>query len=311
MGEGFLMYANLQLVEYVSITELLLCVVVLFLMWKKKAIGEHSFLAMFLAVRAVCGTITVAVLFFRSYLGLSKLVAYNIYFFSYWPIFVIQAVLMVLVVYGIYNLALAPFEPLKKLGSIVFRWIAAIAVAVTIGVAIGPHMSGTSYLANLIGQFQQTAGVLTLCLLLFVCFALRPLGLTERSRAFGASLGLGVLAATQLVLSAWSPTSAALSPYSIVYFYAGLGSCAALLVWGVYFALPEPERRMVLLPTTSPYFFWNKISEALGDKPGFVAINGFSPDLMAPGELDAMIVASQPRVLEQAPRVMQPIAVNR
>jgi hypothetical protein len=298
------------LVEWISIAELSLCLAVLVLMWKRKAMGEHLFLAIFLAVRGVCGTITFSVLYFRKYLGLSKLIAYNIYFYSYWATFIMQAILMVLVVYGIYNLALAPFEPLKKLGSIVFRWIAAIAVAVTVGVAIGPHMAGTSYLANLIGQFQQTVSVLTLCLLLFVCFALRPLGLTERSRAFGATLGLGILAATQLVLSAWSPTSAALSPYSVVYFYAGLGSCAALTVWGTYFALPEPKRRMVLLPTTSPYFFWNKISEALGDKPGFVAINGFSPDLMAPGELDAMIAASQPKI-EQAPRVMQPIAINR
>ena len=298
------------LVEWISIAELSLCLAVLVLMWKRKAMGEHPFLAIFLAVRGAFGTITFSVLYFRKYLGLSKLVAYNIYFYSYWATFIMQAILMVLVVYGIYNLALAPFEPLKKLGSIVFRWIAAIAVAVTVGVAIGPHMAGTSYLANLTGQFQQTASVLTLCLLLFVCFALRPLGLTERSRTFGASLGLGILAATQLVEAAWYPTALSLSPYSIMYFYAGLGSCAALMVWGTYFALPEPKRRMVLLPTTSPYFFWNKISEALGDKPGFVAINGFSPDLMAPGELDAMIAASQPKI-EQAPRVMQPIAINR
>jgi hypothetical protein len=310
MGEGFLMYSNLLLVEYVSIAELILCVAVLFLMWQKKAMREHSFLAMFLAVRVACGALSIMVLFFRAEIGISRTLAYKIYFYSYWPVFVVQAILMVLVVYGIYNLALAPFEPLKKLGSIVFRWIAAIAVAVTIGVAIGPHSLGASYIGNLVGQLLQTASVLTLCLLVFVCFALRPLGLTERSRAFGASLGIGTLAAAQLVQSAWCPTSLSLSPYSIMYFYAGLGSCAALLIWGTYFALPEPERRMVLLPTTSPYFFWNKISEALGDKPGFVAINGFSPDLMAPGELDAMIVASQPRV-EQAPRVMQPIAVNR
>jgi hypothetical protein len=298
------------LVEWVSVAELFLCAFVLLAIWKRRALGEHRFLAAFLAVRAVYGVASISVLFFRKEIGISKYAAYNVYFYSYWATFIMQAILMVLVVYGIYSLALAPFEPLKKLGGIVFRWIAAIAVAVTIGVAIGPHMSGTSYLANLISQFQQTASVLTLCLLLFVCFALRPLGLTERSRAFGASLGLGILAATQLVEAAWYPTPLAQSPYSIMYLYAGIGSCAALLVWGAYFALPEPERRMVLLPTTSPYFFWNKISEALGDKPGFVAVNGFSPDLMAPGELDAMIVASQPRA-EQAPRVMQPIAVNR
>ena len=308
------------LVEWVSIAELILCVTVLTLMWKRKVLANLPFLAALLGVRTIYGAISLSMLFFRKdlsllffgqELGISKMRAYDIYFFSYWPAFILQATLMVIVVYGIYSMALAPFEPLKKLGAIVFRWIAAIAVAVTIGVAIGPHSQGASYIARFLPQLQQTASILTLCLLLFVCFALRPLGLTERSRAFGASIGLGIVAVTQLVQSNWLPTPSAASVYSIVYFYGGLGFCAALVVWGVYFALPEPERRMVLLPTTSPYFFWNKISEALGDAPGFVAVSGFTPDSMAAGELEAMLAASQPPMIEASPRVMQPMAVAR
>ncbi len=64
--------------------------------------------------------------------------------------------------------------------------------------------------------------------------------------AFGASMGLGILATTQLLQSSWLPTSQAFNLYSIIYFYSGLGSCAALLVWATYFAMPEPERSMVL-----------------------------------------------------------------
>ena len=45
---------------------------------------------------------------------------------------------------------------------------------------------------------------------------------------------------------------------------------------------------MVLLPTTSPFFFWNKVSEALGDAPGMVAVAGFTPDMLAPAELKAL-----------------------
>ncbi len=50
---------------------------------------------------------------------------------------------------------------------------------------------------------------------------------------------------------------------------------------------------MVLLPTTSPYFLWNAISEALGDEPGFVAIAGFTPDMLAPAELTVLTAASK------------------
>ena len=300
-----------MLVEWVSIAEFSLCAGIFLLMWKRRALREFPMLAAFVGLRAVYGAVVIPLLFFRKEIGISKVVAYNIYLDTYWPMCIIQAVLMVLLVYGIYNMALAPFEPLKRLGTIIFRWIAAISVAVSLGVAIGPHMLSRSQLVNMVGQMQQTASVLTLCLLLFVCIALRPLGLTFGSRAFGTSVGLGMLATTQLVQSAWFPTSGAQQVYSIIYFYSGLGACAALLVWGSYFALPEPERRMVLLPTTSPYFFWNKISEALGDAPGFVAISGFTPDSMAPGELDAMLAASQPIAAEQGPRIMQPVAVGR
>jgi hypothetical protein len=299
----------IALVKSVSIAEFFFLTGLLLLMWNRKAIREFPMLAAFIICRSVSGAIAIAVLFFRAELGISRPIAYDIYLYSYWPSCILQAILMVLLVYGIYSMALAPFEPLKKLGTIIFRWIAAISVAVSVGVALGPHMFSRSQFVNMVGQMQQTASVLTLCLLLFVCFALKPLGLTFGSRAFGATMGLGILATTQLIQSAWfSQTSGV---YSIVNFYSGLGACAALAVWTTYFAMPEPERSMVLLPTTSPYFFWNKISEALGDSAGFVAVSGFTPDSMAPGELAAMIEASAPRIIEDSPRVLHPIAVNR
>jgi hypothetical protein len=50
---------------------------------------------------------------------------------------------------------------------------------------------------------------------------------------------------------------------------------------------------MILLPTTSPFFLWNRISEALGDEPGFVAVAGFKPDMLAPAELVAFTAGSK------------------
>ena len=50
---------------------------------------------------------------------------------------------------------------------------------------------------------QRTQSILTFCLLLFVCFAIRPMGLSYTSRIFGVSLGLGIMATNDLVQSAW------------------------------------------------------------------------------------------------------------
>jgi hypothetical protein len=117
------------------------------------------------------------------------------------------------------------------------------------------------------------------------------LGLTYRSHIFGVSLGLGVFSTVQLVQAAWFSTSQAHSLYSPIFLFSQIGVCVAFATWGVYFAVPEPKRGMILLPTTSPYFLWNRISEALGDQPGHVAVSGFKPEMLHPTEL--MVLTTQ------------------
>jgi hypothetical protein len=72
----------------------------------------------------------------------------------------------------------------------------------------------------------------------------------------------------------------------------GVVICMVLATWAAYFALPEPKRRIIVLPTTSPFLRWNQISQVLGDNPGFVAVGGMPPELLAPAELEVMQRAS-------------------
>lgn len=68
--------------------------------------------------------------------------------------------------------------------------------------------------------------------------------------------------------------------------------CLTLCIWSAYFAFPEPKRRLIVLPTTSPFLRWNQISMALGDDPGYVAVGGIAPELFAPAEIEIMKRAS-------------------
>jgi hypothetical protein len=197
------------------------------------------------------------------------------------------------VIYSVFRKAMKPLEGLHRAGKIIFRWVGGVSVALSLGLALGPHAAGSYTMATLTSQMQQGISILILCLLLFVCFSTRYLGLTYRSHIFGVSLGLGVFATVSLIESAWTAGGTGQTLYSSVYVFSTLGSCAALLTWAGYFALPEPERKMILLPTTSPFFLWNRISEALGDEPGFVAIAGFKPDMLAPAELTAFTAGSK------------------
>ena len=240
--------------------------------------------------------------------GIERHLAYQAYFYVYWISYALEAILSLLVIYSIFKLAMAPLKGLQTLGMLVFRWVAAISIAVALGVAFTPHLSGTKFMVSMVTQLQQTSSILTLCLLLFVCFAIRPMGLSYRSRIFGISFGLGFMAATDLVRSAWLSHSSQV--YSTVNVISGLAACVTFLIWSAYFAFPEPKRRFIVLPTTSPFLRWNQISMALGDDPGYVAIGGIPPELFAPAELEIMRRASakMPASLEGQPGMQQSLS---
>ena len=277
------LFSQLQYVEPI------VCGMLVYFLIRAKAARQFAYLFALLCVRLVCSFICIPLNTLGGH-GIERHLAYQIYFYVYWTSFAFEAILSLLVIYGIFKLAMAPLKGLQTLGMLVFRWVAAISVAVAIGVAVSPHQSGIHFMTTMITQLQQTSSILTLCLLLFVCFAIRPMGLTFRSRIFGVSLGLGFLATINLVNSAWIAHNP--NMYSLFSVVNGLAVVLTLLTWSAYFAFPEPKRRIIVLPTTSPFLRWNQISMALGDDPGYVAVGGVPPELFAPAELEVMRRAS-------------------
>jgi hypothetical protein len=284
--------------DLLTYLEPLFCGVTLIMLLRSKSTGKFVFLATLLAVKIASSGICLPLLYAH---GIDRHFRYQLYFYVYWTSYALEALLSLLVIYSIFKLAMAPLKGLQTLGMLVFRWVAAISIAVAIGVAVSPHVSGTKFIISMVTQLQQTSSILTLCLLLFVCFAIRPMGLSYRSRIFGVSFGLGFLAATELVRSAWLSHSSGMN--STVNIVNGIAICVTLCVWSVYFAFPEPKRRFIVLPTTSPFLRWNQISMALGDEPGYVAVGSVSPELFAPAELEVMRRASSKMTSDMGPSV--------
>jgi hypothetical protein len=275
--------------DLLSYLEPILCGVVLAMLLRSKAAKKFIFLVSLLSVKILSSVICLPLLYFCAR-GIERHMAYQTYFYVYWTSYALEAILSLLVIYSIFKLAMAPLKGLQTLGMLVFRWVAAISIAVAIGVALTPHLTGTKFMVAMVTQLQQTSSILTLCLLLFVCFAIRPMGLSYQSRIFGVSFGLGLLAATDLVRSAWLAHNSDMN--STINVVNGLTICLTLCIWSAYFAFPEPKRRFIVLPTTSPFLRWNQISMALGDEPGYVAIGGIPPELFSPAELEVMRRAS-------------------
>jgi hypothetical protein len=282
--------SSASLVSSLSYLEVILCLVGLCLMTIKKQWADYWALCSFLAIRAGSEAVLIGLWRAAAHDTIGVRVAYSYYFYIYWSSYAIESILGLVVLYSLFRLAMAPLTGLKNLGMMVFRWVGTISVVVALSTAFSPHVTGKSYLMAAISQLQRSGSMLTLCLLLFVCFAIRPMGLSYSSRIFGVSLGLGLMATTDLVQTAWmSQHRQMYTGYSLVN---GIAICVTLSIWATYFALPEPKRRMIVLPTTSPFLRWNQISLALGDNPGFVAVGGVPPELFAPAELEVMRRAS-------------------
>jgi len=274
-----------QLAAYCSACEPIGCACVLVFMVRRGCVAKYPFLAALLIVRVLSFCIE-RPLFVPGFLHMSAGRAYIIYFYAYWTSYGIETVLGLAIIIHLFRLALEPLQGLRSLGMVFFRWAVAISVVIAIAISVGPHMWDKSVILSVISQLQRTQSILTLCLLLFVCLTLRPLGLSVRSRVFGVSLGLGVFAATDLVQAAWLAKN---PPMYSLYTVINLAAVVlGLTIWTIYFAIAEPERRVILLPTTSPFLRWNQISEALGDEPGYVALGRFTPDMFAPAEIEVM-----------------------
>ena len=281
---------SISLIRSLSYLEIGLCVTALAILLARKQWSDYPSLGSWLAVRASSGIVLFALRGAAGHL-ITPHAAYSVYCYVYWSSFAVESVIALIIVYSVFKLAMAPLKGLQSLGMLVFKWAAGISFAVALGSAFAPDSTGAKLFTTAMSQLERTQSILTLCLLLFVCFAIRPMGLSYGSRIFGVSLGLGIMSTTDLVQSAWFAFHPEMgqNAYNLI---AGLSICVVVSVWATYLALPEPKRRMIVLPTTSPFLRWNQISQALGDAPGFVAVGGVPPDLFAPAELEVMRRAS-------------------
>jgi hypothetical protein len=203
--------------------------------------------------------------------------AYYVYFYVYWVSFAISAVLILRVLHEMFRHAVRSIPGVQKLGEPIFFWAITISVILAFASGITPHASGVSLLLASAQVLMRSQSVLALCMLTFLAFASQTLGVPFRSRIFGVTFGFGMMAVGDLVYTALftyhsSLASAANIGHEAIY----LG---AIALWSAYFLQPEPARRLVTMPVTSPLMRWNDVAQTLGNPAGQVAIS-YPPSFM-------------------------------
>lgn len=204
--------------------------------------------------------------------------AYHAYFYSYWPIFAINAILMLRVLHEMFRHAVRSVPGVQMLGRPIFFWAIAISVILAFASGITPHIGGMSLFLASAQVLMRSQSVLALCMLTFLAFASKTLGVSYHSRIFGVTFGFSLMALTDMVISAFFASHPSLvSLANVVHEVAYL---AAIGLWCAYFLKPEPVRRLVTMPTQSPLMRWNDVAQQLGNPAGQVAVS-YPPSFMS------------------------------
>ena len=195
---------------------------------------------------------------------------YTAYFYGYWIFYVACAITIFFVVQEVFKAVMGPVPGLRRLGLLIFRWVAVVTVAVAIG-AIALPASIAAPGGNVMGpialQMQRCVSVMELGLMAFLALSIHALGRDFRSRLFGIGLGFGMQAAAELIVSALVAHNHALT--SSANLFLQCATTVVLLTWTVWFLLPEQEadRRRVVLAPTSRLARWNGLADGIGLMP--------------------------------------------
>lgn len=201
-----------------------------------------------------------------------------LYTYAYFVSYILSAILLFFVCAEVFRSALAPFPGLSKIGMVLFRWAALISVLVSLTSISTRHWGFTwasshgavDLIAAVAYALMHSASILELCMLAFLCLGMNALRLSARDMGFGISLGFGLMAASDFVLSSLiSSSTVATAP--IQYIEESM-ILTALVIWIVYCVLPEPASKPVVMPVTSRIYRWNEIASALGHTGTQVAV---------------------------------------
>jgi hypothetical protein len=244
--------------------EPLLMVVAMVTLLRSREHRRFPALFAYITVRLTSTVILQFLMHAHRFITVSEKAVYSCYFYTYWCSYVAGAIVVFLVIQELFQSSMDPFPGLKWLGTISFRWVACISFVATSAALLAPGGKGNKFVLALVGQAMRCESVFILSLLLFLMLAAGKLGLSYRSRVFGISFGFGIMAASDLVVSAAFMHFGDNMLTSTVSVVTTSASLVTLAVWSAYFLVPEPARRVTVLNASSPLARWNEIATTFG-----------------------------------------------
>lgn len=179
------------------------------------------------------------------------------YYYEYLTGSVLSICLSFAVIYELFIQVFEPFDGLRDLGGVLFRWAAVILVLAAVLMAItSSGLPQVSLKAAILLGFERSVRVMQCGIVLLMVLCAPCVGLTRKHRIFGIATGFGIMAAVNLISAALvarigvsQSTSTSISIAHMLAF------CGAVGIWTMYLLRPEPARGPVL--QIAPSERWN------------------------------------------------------
>jgi hypothetical protein len=201
------------------------------------------------------------------------------YFYLYWTIEALGAILAFAVIYEVFVNILKPYTALIDFSKMLFWWAAGfLLLASVLTVLASSATDTTTKICAAVALFQKVVQLMQCGLLLLLLSFESRLGLSWRSHGMSIALGMGVYSALNLGVSFMRDHFPAWQPKMNI---ANTVLCLGIIaMWQINFMLPEPQRKNVQdSPRRLIFQRWN---EALaGVSSGDIAFS--SADSFIPG----------------------------
>lgn len=171
--------------------------------------------------------------------------SYNMYYWGYYVSVALSALVSFAVLHEIFREAFRPYEALRDLGAILFRWSALVVLLIAVmWYLTSGGSSGVDALTNGILMVQRSVRMMQCGLVFFLVLFSEYLGISRRHVLFGIALGFGLFASVNMLYATALQHGASISIQvlrpinSAVY-------VVAVLIWLGYTAL-APNRGSVV-----------------------------------------------------------------
>jgi hypothetical protein len=172
-------------------------------------------------------------------------ISYTTYYCAYWSCNFVVLVIAFLVIREIFANLLRPYDALRDLGNVLFRWAAVVLVMVAITSVASGTQSKMHTLTMAIFALERSVRVMQCGLVLFMLLFGAHLGISSKNHVFGISLGFGVFAAVDLIIVTLYGVFGAPGASTGLNLLKSAFYALSTLIWGYYMLSPEPEPMVV------------------------------------------------------------------